>query len=1649
MWTSDNNIVQDYLETSSTISSNALVVAEWNLNIADNVNEIGNYRNRPDAALGDYDEAFMDVPTTFMSETALTATKYYYGATDSDITVDGGVTDDGSPQVFVSSQDKMKSLYSLEDCLNRFRPRSGINKAMFFNGKYLNRVNPEMARQPRFYFPTPRDKFKYWTSFRYEPITETVTAPVTKIGVPKLVGDKYVTKIYAKDNDFMVGDYVVITGVDEAGASLSGGYEIIAASSSSFKIYSSDANTKVPAGNIVVDPEGTATVTRTNSQPRGISYRVSNEYLIDDAAPFVTYKTAQPANRLVVKMQTKVGDIDLGPYTDENGSTYADPFFHTTDNPAKAVPETWRIDLLDSNNNWYTAVSFDAESRRSDGSEIIGSDGYVELSYGLKNIPSQYKNIIVFAGDIASVASLPVVSPEGYAWLQKDASGPGTYYISNGGTDDNKMNNYDVLIPSYGWYFNESEIPVNSSSFVRSLTNPESYMASGVKHYREMEYVKGMRIVVDSMTLGESTFDLIEMSPRLSADITDMVSSLSVSKFASDLGSSGLPVGQLLASTGSLDMLDYDQAFNPNNTNSLVKYLSTTNLQVKIYESLSPGDGYIYSIPIKTLYAEGFPSTSNADRKVSINLRDLFFYLESMQAPEILIPNCSLSMAVSCLLDSIGFSNYTFKRANSTEYIIPYFFVGPDTTVAQAIEDLAISTQTAVFFDEYNNLVFMDKEYMMPQDEDTRSTDITLVGDNTVPDRLANIVQLASVKDDVFNDGKIAYETKYIQRSYASLTQAGQLDSDKTWVYKPVLLWEVSPEENTKAWNDESGKQSSYTLAAIPLDSDLKGKLVEKDSALWNSLGLVEPDANSTVKMQTTDTGALALKYNLPYVENGVVKNNTMDLGEAVYWLSRYNGYFYANGEIIKFDAVQYNVPIKETTDIDGTIVLKNTGGIINPTGEIKLTKPELIKKFRVGQVITNAEGTFADNTLISKFTDKGSIYVDPENILITSTPAVNFRVRERTNNVWINSPEEYQKYFADIPFGGKMYPTGLVRIYSEPYYDSVNNTLKEGKVAKHGRGQFKTKVVDHLAGLNDKWTSDDNIKKCFMKSTLMFNGGTIPTTYQNVKAGVIASASGATIKNMTTNGIIKNYLSSRDVKEKDANKLNNTNPGTMQSSALIMDGPSYPSDFNPQDFIQYIPKQLDDRFVHYATRMRIIGSLEDEKSKAQTPVGSMPYYTVDGKNIGGSSGGISIWVDPATNCGYYYEIVALTDTEANAYTATGDAINTVFFYKIQADANGTAIPIVLWSGLAPIAVDDGRFTGQNRMANEKTPTVYDLAVEYKQTGKSVTFYLYLNDQIIGYATDSDMLKQTNNVALFIRGSSRVMFENISAVTSNYSSNNSSLVSAPVASVFGMDNANVSSSMNKYGLSGAIRSTYLSGVSAKNDSSEYNIYFEEFGTIMRECAYFNIKYDKAYPALFAKISPTFNDNQGYTISGFTANAYGAEFLLFNATDTVLSLDSTSGNYLRIQGVTFTQNSRHDLTVDEYFTKQGELSDPQYRDNQVYNADKKQIYSDVKKNRLTYGKKSFSINGTYLQSQDAAEDMMQWLVNKVMQPRKAVGLEIFSMPTLQLGDIVKIQYSKDGIQQVAEATDERFVVYSIEYNRSPEGPQMVVHLSEVK
>jgi hypothetical protein len=101
--------LQTFLETSPTVRNKSIITAEWNMNIPTNIKHIGNYRYRPTES----SSLYASLPTSFDINDA---GNFYTGATDADVLVDGTFDNDDIPTTFLTKKEKLKTLYSLEEC---------------------------------------------------------------------------------------------------------------------------------------------------------------------------------------------------------------------------------------------------------------------------------------------------------------------------------------------------------------------------------------------------------------------------------------------------------------------------------------------------------------------------------------------------------------------------------------------------------------------------------------------------------------------------------------------------------------------------------------------------------------------------------------------------------------------------------------------------------------------------------------------------------------------------------------------------------------------------------------------------------------------------------------------------------------------------------------------------------------------------------------------------------------------------------------------------------------------------------------------------------------------------------------------------------------------------------------------------------------------------------------------------------------------------------------------------------------------------------------------------------------------------------------------------------------------------------------------
>jgi len=1656
-----NDELKNHLETSFSVESEPAVVAEWNMNVPGNIQKIGNYRYRQGST------QYSVLPNVF---DILDLGNFYTGATDADVAVQDGFEEDGTtPQIFTYPKDKEKMLYSLEDCLKPFRPRSGINKLSYFSNKYLSFPNVNMYLRPRYYMPTKDDEFKYWRSYRTE------TNP-----------------------------------------------------------------------------------TNNKNSEYGISKNSSiGRYDIEDTNPFVVYKEPVPANRLVVKLQTNVGNIDLGPFRATGGASLPDPFFGES---KKTVPSRFKVEYLNELDQWIPAYSFNGDSIRDDGiSPIFGADGYLSLEYGIE-VPSDYANNFRLVGTVSSAIILPESNIIGMAYLVvATENAKGTLHVFNGEA-------YDTFVPNYRWFIGNDGAYENTH-FVTDFTNPSHYIEPGTVRntYREFVFLKGIRLVVETMNTPNTPLELIEMSPRLVANLSNNLIEFDVTKAAADLGSSALPVGQMMAGTGNLTLFDNDQSFNTNNqwdfeteTGSIIAKHIERNIKFVFYEVIKNVNNSNYYVPVKTLYSEGFPERDAQTGETRLTLRDFYFYFESLKAPRILLTEVSLSQAVCILLDSIGFSNYVFKRkAGVADPVIPNFFIPPEQSVAETLAQLSRATQSAMFFDEYNNFVVMTKEYILDESSD-RSLDTTIYGSPS-NGKLPNIIGISSQDKTVFNAGTVNFTSRQIQRTAGTIQQNQFVD--RNLIYKPSLLWEVGGSTKTSSAN--AGDQSGYALTALPLNTDIS-------------------DAIPTVSA------------------NNEIINNTFDVGENAYWVVRFQGFFYANGEIIKYDAVEYNV-----TGIGNVWISSNLeyqeyfskvpfNGKIYPTGLIRIfadpfyetttgttitennQQTTLPLRLKPGPVVSHGRGQFGTPIVSHKagldlhwtsndniqgcemmsellFTTDLAATAPPSEIGIAGI-AKDTAVKTQRNSIirnFLSSKYSTETDVSSLKTATAATMQSSALVMTGPDFEPVKNPRnhlsyvykKLDKAYKH----FGTRV--RIIGKIEP-LGEDRTQTVVGGMTYLNIPGSDPT--QSISVG--GGSAGINLVNPATNNgyyfeiaaltsskignlldrlnlidedteeptvSVENILFYKVKKNSNSGVLFQGNPVSVKITAIdnsttisyrVIGGETpiagtlgNPATVPDPEASFVVPQTVSNiaqvgttqawtaeisgftsltrlrkmrvgdtitakngtgaLFGGSPTSVKITALSEDPKKVTYLVTGGTTpkagtvteFKTVPGPAIsfgGGSPKGANVQniVEqtvtgiPGVTKAWDAKLTGLDATEV-AKLRVGDVITAT------AGASELAVPVKLWGGLGNILVDDGNFAGQYRLTGEENPTVYDLAIEYVDVNETKRdFYLYINQQLVARVTDDDPMPIVkSSVGLFVRGNAKAMFENVYALGKNYATNTVFDTNVPIAKVFGDSDNQVTAieALSKYALSGVVQNTYLSQINSTSVPG-YDLYFEEFGTIMREAAYFNVKYERAFPALYAKIAPTFNRIRGYTVSGFTADSYGAEFLVFNNTDTVLKLDPSTNNALRILGVAFTGENTTSITVDDFLKRRGNTSDPELKGSTLVESPFKftEQYEKIRQSRILYGKNDFTLDSIYIQDLDTAENLLGWIINKNIRPRKSIGLNIFSMPTLQLGDLVNVYYKDpDGIDLVTPDSV-RYVVYNINYSRSVGGPQMTAYLSEV-
>lgn len=452
------------------------------------------------------------------------------------------------------------------------------------------------------------------------------------------------------------------------------------------------------------------------------------------------------------------------------------------------------------------------------------------------------------------------------------------------------------------------------------INEPNEYSINNFSiENNEAVKVYGIRFIAKAMSVSNIPLEMIELSPRLVADLTN--STISFDCNSSISGSAyGLPIGSVISSSGSIKLSNENGYFSKNNINSILYNVLKPNVEFRFYQKLTI-DGVVYRFPIKTLYSDIW--NEQGDFTVDTSLEDYFKFFKDKKAPDLMIANKNgipTSAAMLIFMDNIGFNNFRFEKVDSSEYVdtedvvLDYFYSKKEQTVMEVIESLAISTQTAIYMDVDNELVAMTKEKMI---KNQNQKDFWMIGNNGIITKnninyISNIESFEETSEPPITDISVQYNgIGFEKKSMALVGKTG--DSVKAMQdtlersdfgastinqnlrYTSDIIWQPG--------NDQKVKDN--TLGAAALIQSIPNNGPYQVLSTLNSLQYTAYVKEDVIKSLVNSTNDSIRNAMCIYLDKSYINTFT----------NNFTGYILIDSEVIKYYGIVYVVtdPINKT----------------------------------------------------------------------------------------------------------------------------------------------------------------------------------------------------------------------------------------------------------------------------------------------------------------------------------------------------------------------------------------------------------------------------------------------------------------------------------------------------------------------------------------------------------------------------------------------------------------------------------------------------------------------------------------------------------------------------------------------------------------
>jgi hypothetical protein len=1104
----------------------------------------------------------------------------------------------------------------------------------------------------------------------------------------------------------------------------------------------------------------------------------------------------------------------------------------------------------------------------------------------------------------------------------------------------------------------------------------------------------GVRFLVQKMSDPSIPVEVIELSPRLVADITNSVTNLDI---RSSVGNSayGLPIGSVVSSSGSLSLSDYDSFFNKNNNDSILQNILKPNVEIKIYQKLTI-ENNLYRFPLKTMYSGIWEDADSL--VVTTSLEDYFKFFREAAAPDLMIANNTgvpTSVALLMMLDNVGFTGFRFeKTSNDNDYedvVMDFFYSKKEQTVLEVLEAVAISTQTSIYMDVDNELIAMTKEKMIAPE----TKDFWFVGNDGVTTKdnipyISNIQSFSESSEPPITDVNIDYNGFGLEKKSMSLTDSNDnkkqehLESpnfgasfvNKDLRYSLDIVWQPG---------NDKGKSDNY-LAAAAIIKDIPEQ---------------KPMDFFTDKTESANSKQDAIRQFYAR-SDGAKVNLCINLDKEMIntFINSYNGYVMIDTEIIRYNGILFFMSNPREKTFKKKILFSieeynfeksklRQGGSIEPEA--------LIIYLDLETDIDSTDPSKNIYTLVSDGRGQNKTEITPHKAVDTSKEFMEGR-----------APDDWQKYGVQLWGPKRAVPTSTISSLT------VTNRIDNFISNKTTGSLMTSKSIPGYIRISSAKSSGNLPSRKRPGSSI---SGTLDGTTLTVsEADRLRLSIGSTLSKVSGTGVfgtdteVEKIISSTKVK---------ITPEAQTDGAIVFG--SNISDFLPiesvsEQIVSGIFKTIKVKgskipIRRIGTRMRLVADVPKNVDSGETLIKDSCIAGI-GWSIATTSSSSKSGIT-----GYFVEVEDVGKIDADSLL--NENYRNLRLYKVVYE-DGKHIPKIIrnaWvnvSSTPSTAPDMGTALTDSKGGGKSYALIFDLEVVIRDRKNKRYYEIYWDDQLVIDASETKPSSETSVAGFITRGQSSAIYEYLYV-----SSSPDDIVIEKQSSVL---TKNKNQKLSNLAGRGMLPDSLMQTI----DNSKVLVYFEDFGRYAREVKKFDTRFNA--PSLNANLISLSDVNPNYFVSEFQPSSFGASFWLYNTGSSAIQIDEASQTPLWISA--FSLKNINPGTVQS--SKLIEKEEFAKEDNDRYTI-----------NRNVYGKQEIMLSGDFINNLEQARSLATWITDNLSEERKSISLSIFPNPILELGDKVGLLYS----DKLYNDSTKTYTITSISHSISNTGPAMNIEIRE--